>query len=232
MKRYVLMTAVSLALATPAFADPLFEDSVDISVINSPGSDNAAVMLNGGPTAIGAAGVELSITTVSGGGGKEWVIFSYATTTGGILSTSGEYWGVQQYLVAKVDVNLIADFTQFTDAGGTPFNQTASIFGQTLMDSPTTGLTGNGEGTGNYAAPFAAGSLPNLGADAPDFSEVQNPLGTVGIYGFNQALEFEPQNAGPSTPEPSTWLMGLIGFGALAGFGLMRGPRGSAVSAA
>lgn len=213
--RSLFLSVGLVALASGANAT-VFSDGTDFTVnlTNSPGSSSNTVAFSPGTAVlIDGGSLRVNINVVSGGGNKEWAVFTYTTNTNAPLSQPGQNWSIEQVgIPVSVPVNFIADFTQFLNSGGVPFDQTVSIFGQTLMASPVPGFFGNGEGTSGFTAPFPAGALPQLGAFSNPFSVVTNALGNTQVFGFTQALEFEPQSATPTVPEPKTWVMMLIGF--------------------
>ncbi|HVP85437.1 MAG TPA: PEP-CTERM sorting domain-containing protein [Rhizomicrobium sp.] len=216
----------ALAAAQPASAEVFtIGDSFTVSGGNSPDSFSQSVPFQTGTVSLdgGALNLTISIVPLGDAAQNEWVVFQYQTANGDPLSLSNLSWHLDQIgLPAAVPVNFVGDFTQFTDANGTPFDQTISIFGQGLMGNPVPGGAGNGEGTLGYAAPFPAGPLPDLGAFANPFGFVTNALGTTDVYGFTQALEFAPQTpiTPPSgAPEPLTFSLFAAG---LAGLGVAR----------
>jgi len=218
-KKLIVTTALLLGLAAPAHAS-LFTLGADFTVSynNSPDSGSDTVTFSPGTTQLIDNGkVDLTINVVPVGGGAEWVVLSYQTVSASQpLSTAGENWSMAPVgLPAATPVNFIADYTQWYGPDGANIPQTGGIFGQTLMSSPIPGLTGSGEGSSGYKAPFPAGPLPSLGAFADPFDIVLNGLPATQVNGFTQALEFAPQTA---VPELSTWAMMLAGF---AGLGLL-----------
>ena len=224
MKR-LLLSAGLMALASAAHAQ-LFTDGANFTVdlTNSPGtSSNTVAFSPGTAVLIDGGALRVDINVEDAGGGKEWVVFTYTTNTNAPLSQPGQNWAINQVgIPAAVPVNFIGDFTQFLNSGGIPFDQTVSIFGQTLMANPVPGFFGNGEGTLGFNAPFPAGPLPQLGAFANPFSVVTNALDDTQVFGFTQALEFEAQGVTPGVPEASTWAMMLLGFAGLGYAGFRR----------
>jgi hypothetical protein len=228
--KLIVTTAVLLGLAAPAHAE-LFTIGANftIDLTNSPTSENDTVTLTPGVTqVIDGGNVDLTISLVAAGGGKEWVVLNYQTVVAGApLSVAGDDWSINPSLPAAVPLNFIGDYTQWQGADGLNIPQTGRIFGQTLMASPIAGVTGSGEGTLGFVDPIGGpGPLPALGAFADPFSIVLNGLPAAQVSGFTAALEFSPVT--PAVPEPSTWAMMLAGF---AGLGLM-GWRGSRKTAA
>lgn len=189
---------------------------------NSPGSFSQAVTFAPGTTSLdgGALSLNISIVPVGDAAQDEWVVFDYQTTTGNPLSQPSQNWSLSQNgLPAAVPGKFVGDFTQFLNSTGTPFNQTNSIFGQTLMSNPVPGGTGNGEGTLGFSALFPAGPVFDLGAFSDPFSIVTSALGSTQVFGFVQALEFAPQTPiPPSVPEPASLVVlgsAVLGFGAI-----------------
>ena len=232
--KLIITTAVLLGLAAPAHAE-LFTIGANftIDLTNSPTSENDTVTLTPGVTqVIDGGNLDLTISLIAAGGGKEWVVLNYQTISADLpLSTGGQDWAVAPIgLPAAVALNFIGDYTQWQGPDGANIPQTGGIFGQTLMTNPIPGLTGSGEGTLGFVNPIGGpGPLPNLGAFADPFNTVLNGLPADQVNGFTQALEFSAVT--PSAPEPSTWAMMVLGF---AGLGLMgwRGSRKAAAHAA
>jgi hypothetical protein len=163
--------------------------------------------------------LDLTISVVNAGGGAEWVVFNYQTTSSTTpLSLGSQSWAISPNgLPAAVALNFIGDYTQWQGPNGANIAQTGGIFGQTLMASPITGVVGNGEGNSGYVDPIGGpGPLPPLGGYADPFQIVLNGLPATQVNGEIAALEFAPQVA--TVPEPSTWAMMLLGF---AGVGFM-----------
>jgi hypothetical protein len=223
MKR-ILLSIGLIALATGAHAQ-LFHNGISfpIDTTNSPGTSSDEVIFTPGVAqSLDFGALDLIIQVVDAGGGKEWAVFNYLTDhQGNPLSSSGLNWSIEQIgIPTAVATNFIADFTQWLNPDGAVINQTGSIFGQTLGNTPVPGFTGNGEGNSGFVTPFPAGPLPQLGALADPFQLVINGLNGVTPSGFRQALEFEAQS--PSgVPEPRTWAMMLIGFTGL-GFAALK----------
>jgi hypothetical protein len=231
--KLIVTTAVLLGLAAPAHAQ-LFTNGADFTIDfqNSPTSENDTVQFLPGVTQLVDDGnVDLTISVVAAGGGKEWVVLNYQTPVAGSpLSVAGEDWSINPSLPAAQALNFTGDYTQWQGANGLNIPQTGGIFGQTLMANPIPGMTGSGEGTLGFVNPIGGpGLLPELGAFADPFDIVLNGLPAAQVEGFTQALEFSAVT--PSAPEPSTWAMMVLGF---AGLGLMgwRGSRKAAARAA
>jgi hypothetical protein len=220
MERLLLSVGLA-ALASAAHADPLFNTGVTFTVgtTNSPSSAIDTPLFDPGTTqVINNGDLFLTISTTAGSlPNTEWVVFHYQVidpSLDGPLSQPSQFWSFSETgIPAKVAVNFIGDFNQFTDQFGVPFDQTSSIFGQTLMTNPVPSGPGNGEGTLGFVTPFPAGPLASFGEGLDPFEIATIALGTTGVYGFTQALEFEPQVTG--VPEPSTWAMLIAGFASL-----------------
>jgi hypothetical protein len=220
--KLIVTTALLLGLAAPAHAE-LFTLGADftVSLTNSPTSETDTVTLTPGvKQLIDGGNVNLTISLVAAGGGKEWVVMNYQTVSADLpLSTGGQNWAIAPIgLPAAVALNFIGDYTQWQGSDGANIPQTGRIFGQTLMSNPIPGMTGSGEGTLGFVSPIGGpGPLPNLGAFASPFSIVLNGLPADQVNGFTQALEFSAVTP-TGAPESSTWAMMFLGF---AGLGLM-----------
>jgi hypothetical protein len=213
MKKLLLTTAL-VTLASAAHAD-LFTNGANftVSLGNSPTSETDTVTFSPGVTQSLAGGaLNLTISVVNAGGGAQWAVFDYQTTSAATaLSLGNQDWSLNQIgIPAAVALNFIGDYTQWQDANGANIAQTGGIFGQTLMASPVPGLVGSGEGLSGFAGPGGPGPLFQLGAFADTFQIVLNGLPATQVNGFVQALEFAPQVA--AVPEPSTWAMMILGF--------------------
>jgi hypothetical protein len=212
-----------LATAQPASAEVFALGSTfGDGGTNTPTSFSQSVSLTAGSVSVdgGALSLTISIVPVGDAAQNEWLVFKYRTTSG-LLSQPGENWAIDQAaIVAAVPVVFDGDFTQFLNLDGLPFNQTVSIFGQTLMSNPVPGGTGNGEGTLGFATNYGAGALPPLGAFSDPFSIVTNALGSTNVTGFVQALEFRPQTPTSTVPEPIT--LSVFGAGVVGAAVLRR----------
>jgi PEP-CTERM motif len=162
---------------------------------------------------------------VAAGGGAEWAVFNYQTTSPTLpLSTAGRDWSIEQIgIPAAVPLNFIADYAQWQGPNGANIPQTGGIFGQPLMANPVPGMTGSGEGSSGFVNPVGSGPLGSLGAFADPFNIVLNGLPASQVNGFTQALEFAPATA--AVPEPSTWAMMFLGFAGLGFLGYRQTPK-------
>jgi hypothetical protein len=213
--------AARLGLAAPAHA-ALFTNGATFTIDfeNSPTSENDTVTFSPGVTQlVDGDNLDLTISVVAAGGGAEWAVFNYLTTSPNLpLSTAGQDWSIEQIgIPAAVPLNFIADYAQWQGPNGANIPQTGGIFGQTLMASPVPGLTGSGEGNSGFVNPIGGpGPLPGLGSFANPFDIVLNGLPAAQVNGFTEALEFSSQTP---VPEPSTWAMMLLGFAGLGFLG-------------
>jgi PEP-CTERM motif len=227
-------SAAALAIVTSAaHADPLFTEGADftIELTSSPTTENDVVSLSPGVTQVLAGGaLDLTISVVNAGGGAEWVVLDYQTTSPATpLSLANQDWGITPLgLPAAVALNFVGDYTQWQGPNGANIAQTGGIFGQTLMASPITGVVGSGEGTLGFVNPIGGpGALGGLGAFADPFNDVLSGLPATQVNGFVQALEFAPQVA--AVPEPSTWAMMILGFCGLGFMAYRRKQNGPAL---
>jgi hypothetical protein len=215
--KLIVTAAALLGLAAPAHAE-LFSIGADFTIAfeNSPTSetDTTVKFLPGTTQLVDGGNLNLTISLANGGGGKEWVVLNYQTAVPGTpLSLGGQDWSVNPFLPAAVAVNLTGDYYQWQGADGSNIPQTGGIFGQTLMTSPVPGLTGSGEGSLGYVAPFGGpGLLPGLLGYADPFQIVLNGLPAAEVEGYTSAFEFSAQSP---VPEASTWAMMLVGFAGL-----------------
>jgi PEP-CTERM motif len=234
MKKLLLTTAL-VTLASAAHAD-LFTTGANftVSLSNSPTTENDTVTFSPGVTQVLAGGaLDLTISVVNAGGGAEWVVFNYQTTSSTTpLSLGSQNWGISPNgLPAAVALNFIGDYTQWQGPNGANIAQTGTIFGQTLMSSPIAGVVGSGEGTLGFVNPIGGpGPLPGLGGFADPFQIVLNGLPATQVNGEIAALEFAPQVA--AVPEPSTWAMMILGFLGVGFMAYRRKQNGSALSVA
>jgi hypothetical protein len=227
----MLLAATSAALvmaAGGASATSLFVpgSTFTASASNSPDTYSDTVTLVPGTTTVDGGAVNLTISEVSQGA-DEWLVFSYSTVSGGPLSQPGDYWTVDQTgLDAATNVNLVAAYIGFT-GGGTP---TYSIFGgYSVGSNPVPGETGTGFVDDPLTPPYHAGSgpLPELGSFISPWDYLDDTgINSADVTGYTEALEFAPVSA---IPEPATWAVMLVGFGALGG--ALRSRRRSPVAA-
>lgn len=236
MKQILFATIALSALVSGAQAQLFGSGSFVITTQNSPSSGTNNVLFQPGTTNLDGGAVQVTINIVNDASfattGAQWAVFTYNTPNLAALSSSGQNWSIEQISIPlSVNADFIGDYTQWNVAGDA-VNQVAPIFGQTLMNSPVPGLTGNGEGTLGFKDPISAGPAPQLGAFADPFQLVITGLGGVVPGGFTQALEFAPASfvppgdgdggGGGAVPEASTWAMLGIGFGLMAMFGIRR----------
>jgi hypothetical protein len=213
------VTAVSIA-AGPTQADALFNPAstftVNVGGAGTPAASFTHVEPLVGSESIGN-GINLNSSIVAVDANTDWLVFHY-TSVNGPIGTPGVNWTMNQVGVQSlVPVDFIADFTQFSNANGVPFNQTNHIFNQGFLNNPVPGGMGNGEGTTGFSQP-QTNPMGSLGAFADPFNVVTNALGTTQVFDFYQALEFTAQTAvnpppPPSVPEPAG--IAILGVGLL-----------------
>jgi hypothetical protein len=221
--KLIVTTAVLLGLAAPAHA-ALFTNGATFTIDfeNSPTSENDTVTFSPGETQpVDGGNLDLTISVVAAGGGAEWAVFNYQTTSPNLpLSSAGQDWSIEQIgIPAAVPLNFIADYAQWQGPNGA----TGGIFGQPLMANPVPGMTGSGEGSSGFVNPVGSGPLGSLGAFADPFNIVLNGLPASQVNGFTQALEFAPATA--AVPEPWTWAMMFLGFAGLGFLGYRQTPK-------
>jgi hypothetical protein len=231
LKFAFLAALLAATAAQTARADVLFDTNSTFQVVggNSPDSFSNTVALTPGTTLLDGGALSLTLSIVPASGGAEWLVFNYSTTAGGALSQPNQDWSLSQNgLVALQPLNFIAGYAQFNN-NGTAIAPTSSVFNQTLMANPVPGFIGSGQGSSGFASPAGPGPLFNLGAFADTFGQVAPSLGntTLVINGWEQALEFAPQVA--AVPEPSTWVMMILGFFGVGFIAYRRKETGSAL---
>jgi hypothetical protein len=93
--------------------------------------------------------------------------------------------------------------TFFTISGGDILNFAQTLFGDQII-SIHFGAASTGSGTGGETIMY----LFNFGAAGADFVDLNQ-------QGFSNAVLITPPGSPPPVPEPATWAMMLIGFGAV-----------------
>jgi hypothetical protein len=220
--KLILTTAALLALAAPAHAASLFVpgSSFTVNATNSPDSFSDTVNLTPGTQSLDGGAVDLNISIVDAGGGSEWLVFNYTTTSGAPLSTAYN-WSVNQLgLDAAVPVNFNYAYSEFLVNGVSQPWSYSFFGGYTPISSPVPGMSGTGVGnTTSFDSPQGSGPLGNLGAFIDGYSGYLSSAGInpATVNGWTQALEFSPTT--PAAPEASTWAMMLAGFAGLGFFG-------------
>jgi hypothetical protein len=192
--------------------------SFTVSGTNSPDTFSNSVSLTPGTTSLDNGALQLTLSIVPDGS-TEWLVFSYSTTSGGVLSQPGQFWQILQTgLQAAVPVNFIAAFDEYLN-NGTAITPSSGIFpGASVMANPVPGGAGIGVGSNGFTDPVPAGPLGDLGAFLSPFGQLDGdgvPSGQV--TGFLQALQFAPQQP-QAVPEPMTltlWATSLLGLGAI-----------------
>jgi hypothetical protein len=230
MKQLLLTTAL-VALALPAYAD-LFTGgtSFTVNTTGTPGGGGNDPALFTIATGLPNAGLDLTSTETPGTDrpGAEWVIFNY--TSDGPISPSQGNWAVNEVgLQLNHPAFLIRGFVQL-DIDGTnegfntsPFGGFTPVSSGPISFLPGPGLLGGLNPDTNPKDAFPAGPLPSLGSFFDPFSQLNGDFtnGAIAdqINSYTEALEFAPVAVG-GVPEPSTWAMGLIGFGLMGALGL------------
>jgi hypothetical protein len=218
--KLIITTAVLLGLAAPAHAASLFVpgSTFQVQATNSPDSFDDTVNLTPGSQSLDNGALTLNISIVDAGGGGEWLVFNYTTTSGAPLSTAYD-WSVNQVgLDAAVPVNFNYAYSEFLVNGVSQPWSYSFFGGYTPISSPVPGLSGTGVGNlTSFNAPLGAGPLGSLGAYIDGYSGYLSSanLDPTAINGYTQALEFSPTTP---VPEPATWAMMLAGF---AGIGFL-----------
>jgi hypothetical protein len=219
--KLIVTTAVLLGLAAPAHAASLFVpgSTFEIQGTNTPDSfDDTTVSLTPGSQSLDNGALTLNISIVDAGGGGEWLVFNYTTTSGAPLS-GDDYWSINQVgLDAAVPVNFNYAYSEFLVSGVAQPWSYSFFGGYTPTSSPVPGMPGTGVGNPtSFNSPQGSGPLGSLGAYIDPYSGYLSGAGidpTI-VNGYTQALEFSPTTP---VPEPSTWAMMLAGF---AGIGFL-----------
>jgi hypothetical protein len=225
LKRLLLHTALVALLTSGAHAQLFVPGSgFTVNASNSPTSFNAAATLGGGTQSLNSGSLDLFVQTVTAGK-NEWLVFKYETP--GVpgappLSAANEDWALNEVgLDANQKLNLVNGFVQFVHDNG-PILPTSSVFSNFhAVSAPPADLTSILVGGGLLANPVppvligGPGALPSLGSFIDPFGQLDGTgVPSALVTGYTEALEFAPASSvGPTIPEPSTWLMGLIGFG-------------------
>jgi hypothetical protein len=160
--KLILTTAALLALAAPAHAASLFVpgSSFTVNATNSPDSFSDTVNLTPGTQSLDGGAVDLNISIVDAGGGSEWLVFNYTTTSGAPLSTAYN-WSVNQLgLDAAVPVNFNYAYSEFLVNGVSQPWSYSFFGGYTPISSPVPGMSGTGVGnTTSFDSPQGSGPL-------------------------------------------------------------------------
>lgn len=200
--RMKMMTAAGLmmlALASPATAATVVDATGDFL-----------------PTYVGPPLADLDVTSFSVAYNGATSIFTLGATFAGSIdpSTVGFYvFGV------NTGTGTIRPFAALGQ-GNVIFNQAVTIrkdgtgsLGQTALDPSDISIAGN-----ILTFKIAASLLPSTGF-APE-SYGWNLWPRIGTGNNNQITDFSPENAtlaASAVPEPATWAMLIIGFGAVGG---------------
>jgi PEP-CTERM motif len=131
-------------------------------------------------------------------GGENGLTLSYSANTGNLPNSPAD---VQWAYSVSGTPSLEDAFASF--AGTTTGTGSASV-SETLSNGTTLSLTGPGSTTAMFAP------IPPL-AVLTDQNDFSGPAGSASSNLLQNAFSVTP----PAVPEPSTWAMGLIGFGLL-----------------
>jgi hypothetical protein len=169
--------------------------------------------------------LELTTTIVPTAGGGEWLVFNIHTRDGQQLVPTGNNFSMSETgLPAAVDVNFDQAFGA-ADINGVNQTWTGVPGGFTGYHPVNDPLFGQGIGAGPFTGNFPAGPLPNLFTFVNPFDQLDGCCGlnTAATTSYEQAWHFDPQQAPPSVPEPST--IALLGLGMLGTLALRRRQR-------
>jgi hypothetical protein len=219
---------VSLGSIGAGHASGLFVpgSTFQVETNNSPDSYTDTVNLAAGTQSLDGGAVSLTISIVPTGGTNEWLVFSYSTTSGSPLSGYDDYWSVYQVgLDAAVPVNLTGAYDEFLVNGVSQTPSNGIFPGADVLSNPVPGMTGMGVGNVGYSDPLGGGPLGGLGAYMYPYGAYLSDtnINPATVNGYSQALEFQATTA--TTPEPTTWVMMLIGFAGLGFAGYAKGRK-------
>jgi hypothetical protein len=157
---------------------------------------NIAVTIPAGTVALG----DFSPFTI---GGENGLTLSYSANTGNLPNSPAD---VQWAYSVSGTPSLEDAFASF--AGTTTGTGTASLSETLISNGTNLSLTGPGSTSTTFAP------IPSL-AVLTDQNDFSGPAGSASSNLLQNAFSVTP----PAVPEPSTWAMGLIGFGLLGVLG-------------
>jgi len=230
MRKSAVLAAAVLAASSLDASAGLFTPggTFTVDASSSPDSfDETATLTNGISQSLDGGALNLVVSIVPAGGGDQWLVFDYNTSSGSPLSQAGDDWSVYEVgLQAPHSVNFIAAYAQFS-ISGVAQTPTGNIFGGYSIESnPVPGFTGNGFGASGFSAIFDS-PLPSLGTYISPWAYLgATGINYAGVNGYEEALEFAPT----AVPESSTWAMMLLGFAGVGFAGWRASRRGVAVA--
>jgi hypothetical protein len=233
MRKSAVLAAVVLAASSLDASAGLFTpgSTFTVDASSSPDTfDETATLTNGIVQSLDGGALNLVVSIVPAGGGDQWLVFDYNTSSGSPLSQGSDDWSVYEVgLQAYNPVTFIAAYLQFS-INGVAQTPTGNIFGgYSIASSPVPGFTGTGWAASGFSAIFDS-PLPTLGSYISPWAYLgATGVNYAGVNGYEEALEFSPTTA--ATPEASTWAMMLLGFAGLSFAGWRASRRGVAVAA-
>src|SRR5579863_5204921 len=116
MRKSALLAAAVLGASSLSASAGLFipGGTFTVDASSSPDTFNETARLtNGTSQSLDGGALNLMVSIVPAGGGDQWLVFDYNTSSGGPLSQGGDDWSVYEVgLQAYTPVNFIAAYLQ------------------------------------------------------------------------------------------------------------------------